>query len=553
MDDWRWMAALGAVVAVVVFCCPLLPATPLLDPDEGLLASIAQEMAERGDWITPRLLDEPFWDKPILMTWARAASLKIFGMHEAAVRLPGLLLGLLGAATTAAVGWRMFDRGTGLLAGLFYSTLMLPTALAQAAMGDVALVPCVNLAVLLFWEADRAATRRAAMTQTAAIGLLLGLAGLAKGLTGVAVVGVAYGSYLLIARRLTVAACIRGAVALGIGVAVAAPWYVAMELRNPGYNYYYLIERHFLGFATTKQLHGDAPWWYYLPVLLAGGLPWIAYLPVAAQDGWSRWRTTRSDGCQPTTSHGATALLWCWLIGGTLFFSLAGSKLVTYIWPVFPAVAVLAAGAWIGAIRGTLGAAARQMLSATCQTSCLVGPVVLPGAMLAVQKEFSIAFSWPIWTAAILAAGTSWVPMLFWNRGRAGATVAMSVAAVAIQFAVVVFAILPPVAEQVSARGLADHFNRTGRMPAKLLIAEERIGSLIFYLDPKLRAGLHKGQLKDVRLPVLPTSGAVVAIPERRIYRAERHFDLSEVAYQRAGRFRLYDVQDLMLQHAPVD
>ena len=74
-------------------------------------------MVEKGDWIVPRLLDEPFLDKPILYFWTIAASLKTLGMSEAAVRLPGLLFGMLGMPTTVAIAWRMLGRRTGLIAG----------------------------------------------------------------------------------------------------------------------------------------------------------------------------------------------------------------------------------------------------------------------------------------------------------------------------------------------------------------------------------------------------------------------------------------------------
>ena len=156
-DSWK-AGLLGlALLAGLGVICPLLvaPHIPLVDPDEGLHASIAQEMVESGDWIVPRLLDEPFLDKPILYFWAIAASLKIFGMSEAAVRLPGLLFGMLGTLTTAAVAWRMLGRRTGLIAGVFYASMILPLALVQLPAHDVALVPWVNLALLCFWESDR--------------------------------------------------------------------------------------------------------------------------------------------------------------------------------------------------------------------------------------------------------------------------------------------------------------------------------------------------------------------------------------------------------------
>ncbi len=147
---WRWMAAVGVVLAAVIFVYPMTLGIPLLDPDEGLHASIAQEMVERGDWVIPHFLAAPFLDKPIFYFWAEALSLRLFGMHEAAVRFPGLMFGLLGAVTTGIVGWRMFGAGVGLVAGLFYATTILPAALAQAATHDVALIPWINLALLLF-------------------------------------------------------------------------------------------------------------------------------------------------------------------------------------------------------------------------------------------------------------------------------------------------------------------------------------------------------------------------------------------------------------------
>ena len=70
----------------------------------------------------------------------------------------------------------------------------------------------------------------------------------------------------------------QGAAVLLIAALVAAPWYLAVESRNPGFLQYYFFERHVLGFATGNQPHSDQPWWYYLPILLGGGLPWIAYV-----------------------------------------------------------------------------------------------------------------------------------------------------------------------------------------------------------------------------------------------------------------------------------
>ena len=97
-----------AVVALVLVLAPLVASAPLFDPDEGLHAAIAQEMVRRGDYVTPTFLGEPFLDKPILFFWAEAASLRLFGDTEAAVRLPPLLFGLAGMLSVALLGRALF-------------------------------------------------------------------------------------------------------------------------------------------------------------------------------------------------------------------------------------------------------------------------------------------------------------------------------------------------------------------------------------------------------------------------------------------------------------
>ncbi|OHB73544.1 MAG: hypothetical protein A2V70_07235 [Planctomycetes bacterium RBG_13_63_9] len=575
-DGWWSTVAVGVLLTAVIFCYPLLLGTPLLDPDEGLHASIAQAMVERGDWITPSFLGRPFLDKPILFFWAEALSLRLFGMGEAAVRLPGLMFGLLGALTTALVGWRMFGRTVGTVAGLFYATMFLPAALAQAAAHDVALIPWVNLALLLFWESDRATRRRAAIRYIVAIGVLLGLTCLTKGLVGVALVGLVYGTYLIVTRQLSVAGCIRGAAALGIAALVAAVWYVPAEVRNPGYLHYYFIERHLLGYATETQTHGNQPWWYYLPILLGGGLPWIGYLPATIQDGWIRF-TGRHGGASGETgapgetagplcrrllqwlqpdcreaggSHGAMVLLWCWLVGCTLFLSTSHSKLVTYIWPVFPSVAILAAVGWGRLVEGTLSQAARRTILWTFSATCLTGVAVLPVAMLVLQAKFAVCFSWPVWTSTGLVAVGSWWSLGFLVAGRLRETLLSGLVSLAAQYAVIMATVLPHVAAATSARDLADHFNRLGRIPDRLVFTEDRIGSFVFYLDRELRAGLKGSQLQQVRIwdvDGLPAPGpdTLIALPERRVERARRYCNLGGVAYQSAGEHRLYKAREL--------
>lgn len=548
----RTLALLALVLAAVMFVFPLTVYFPLLDPDEGLHASIAQAMVETGDWTTPTFLGEPFLDKPILYFWVQAASLSWFGPCEAAVRLPGLMFGLLGAITTGLLGNRLFNRMTGWMAGILYATTILPTALAQAASHDVALVPWVNLTLLLLWDeppGDESPSKTSAKTRFLApllAGVFLGLAILTKGLFGVAVVATAYGGYMLIGRRWSLAMVLRGATALAVGVLVASPWYIAVDRQQPGYLYYYFIDRHLLGLTTESQPHGDQPWWYYLPVLFGGGLPWIGYLPVVVRDGWAKRSAlaglnTGVSNVSPSRRK-AMLLLWCWLIGWTLLMQAAGSKLATYLWPVFPPLAILIATAWVALVDGTLCAAARRSFARTFVPSSWGGVVVLPAAVLGVQLVYDVRFSWPIWTTAMLVALTSPLPLLAWRAGRWLSSLAAAVLCVAAQFVVVIALVFPTVAETCSARELAEHFNQQGRLPSRLFVVEGRIGSLVFYLDRSLRDAIEPDQFQQVLAKELPPlhSGDVIAVNEWKVYKLRRYFPADNEPYESVGSYRLY-------------
>jgi 4-amino-4-deoxy-L-arabinose transferase-like glycosyltransferase len=324
-------------IAAILYLAPLLLNAPLTDPDEGLHAAISQEMVERGDFIVPRFVGRAFYDKPILFFWAQAASMRLFGMNTAAARLPGMLFALLAIATT---GWlarilfgdpaRTSSPPIGWVAAGCYATMLLPFVLAQVPVHDIAVVPFTNVAIGLLWRAGRDSARHErsagglAIRDSIVAGLALGLSILTKGLEGIAIVGIGYATYLLVTRTLTRRLVVLGIVVVGVAALVALPWYLAMDAREPGYLRYYFLDRHLLGFATETQRHGGQPWWYYVPVLVAGGLPWIAY---------ARWNVL---------SDAPGKLLWIWPVATLVLLSLSNSKAVTYILPVMPAVALVA-------------------------------------------------------------------------------------------------------------------------------------------------------------------------------------------------------------------
>jgi len=549
---------LAVMVAAFCFGSILTVDVPLIDLDEGRHAAIAQEMVERGDYVTPSLLGRPFFDKPILFFWMQAASLQVFGMHEVAVRLPGLLCGFLGALTTGLLGWRLFGRSAGLLAGLFHATMILPTALAQAAVHDVALVPWTNLALLALWESGIAPERRLRWRWTIAAGVLAGVSILTKGLIGVAFVGLTYGLFLIITRRVDRTAFAQAFVILLLAAFVAAPWYVAMSLRNPEYAYYYFVERHLLGFASDTQRHGERPWWYYVPILLGGCLPWTTYLPACLRDWW----TSSAKGGATTTQAGpgehssdarraARQLVWLWLVACFAFLTLAHSKMPTYMLPVFPAVSLLAADLWTRFLQRQLAPPVERLVHLAFWVTSVPALLLVPGILFATAELADVQFAAWQWGLAIGCSLLAAVPLWLWRRGLFTRTLTFDLGLLGVQFFVVITYVLPSIAQDHSARRIAAWLNERETLPRQVLFLEERVGSVLFYLRPDFREQLQAERLKRVNLWEFTTevdaaADVLVIIPEREREKLSASIDLSIPPQATVDRFRIYTADTLL-------
>ena len=549
-----WRIALPLVV-LIVFVAPLAVRYPLLDPAEGLHASISQEMVESGDWSHPHLLGEAFLDKPVLFFWCQAASLECLGMNEQAARLPGLVFGALGVLTTVLLGARMFNRATGVLAGMFYATLILPAVMAQSGAHDIALLPWVNLALLFYWELEQGPELRrqsvgrianpSYRTGLVLIGAALGIACLTKGLVGVAVVGTVYGVYLIASggwKTLGIGRlCLTAGMTLGIAAVIAAPWYLLMEAYHPGYLWYFFIDRHVLGFATDTQMHSNQSWWYYIPVILIGGLPWIGYMPHVIQEAWA----TRKDRTAPR-ERSAYTLLWCWLIVTALLFTVAKSKTVAYILPVFPPMAVLCGSVWTRLLDGRLSETARKGLAQTFWLSLPTAAAPLPVLLIVAWKVFDCRFAPAVWVLAFAIALTPAVMVFLWTRRRFAGVLAVGTVFTCVELLFALVFLAPQLTPRFSAKELAGEFNRRGRVPREVLLGDEHLGSVVFYLEPALRANLQPGQIRKIFLEHEPEDwdaapGAVLVVSKRRLAEGHVPIPLDNMPSDEFAKHRLWE------------
>jgi 4-amino-4-deoxy-L-arabinose transferase-like glycosyltransferase len=485
-----WLSVSIVICVLAIYVYPLTLPTPLLDPDEGLHASISQEMVENGDYVMPRHLGTPFLDKPILYFDAQALSLRYFGMNESAVRLPGLLFGLLGAITAAILARRLFDTSTAQLTLIISLTSVVPLLLAQAAVHDVALVPWTNSLFLCWWEATRANSlpRRIAFTIAAAV--FAGLAILTKGLIGLAVVVIGYLLYVVINRKCMRTFVVSATTSLSGGLLLVSPWLIAMERRSPGYLYYYFVQRHILGFATHSQPHGNEPWYFYLLPLTVGTAPWILYAFISLRQAWGRkGRRSISD---------ATLLVACWLLGGLVFLSLAKSKLIPYALPLYPAIAILAGHACKQFLEDELLPSLKNTFEKVFNFCCVVGCLSPIGILFGIDQynhEKSPTAAYLVATLAILMMALS---LLLMRRGYP----AVALAAAALWFPLVFVTImtwpLQTLAERHSQRKLAHEICSLTTLPDRIELIGSHADSLIFYLKPAQRRALGPGQIAEV-------------------------------------------------------
>jgi len=315
--------------------------TGLFDLDEGFYGAITAEMNRRGEWITPYYNGSPWFEKPILTYWLAKPALALFG-DQFGPRLPNVLCTL---ATYALVGWfarRRFSEDVAVLAVLVIGSSLLMAGPGRMMLTDPALVLCLTGAFITFWESLVRDPRWRVATAA-----LLGLSVLAKGPVGLILfVPLAVFTFW---REPELRPRFRGWWLVGTVVLalVIASWYLPAYLVNRDvFVQKFLIEQNlerFTGGDKAHTLGGFASLVFFLPILLVGMLPWSLWIPKSL---------TRTGGV-PLANAALNRYLAAWAIIVFAFFTISGAKLIHYIMPCVPPLAILVADRLI-AKKGTL-------------------------------------------------------------------------------------------------------------------------------------------------------------------------------------------------------
>ena len=370
-----------------------LDAAGLLGPDEPRYAAIGREMAQSGDWVTPHLWGQPWFEKPALLYWTTAAGFRLGLGPDLAPRLPVALVAVLFLALYAWILAREFGCQAAGLATLILGTCWGWIGYSQIGVTDMLLTATFSAGMLvaLPWIAKGDAR---SLPATAG---LLGLAVLAKGLVP-----------LVLAAPLLMRGRVRellNPLVLAPFAIIALPWYLLCYLRNGSeFLNVFFLQHHFSRFLSGGLMHVQSLW-FYLPVFAAGMLPWSPLLLLLV---WrARWNDPRRR------------FFLVWLLWGLVFFSISANKLPGYILPLFPAAAALMA------LRLEDVADARPWLAA-CTLLLVAFPVAAQVLPAAVADGLSRAplpkFQWT-WLLPIAVAAAAW--FLRDRRIVAAATIAV--------------------------------------------------------------------------------------------------------------------------------
>ncbi len=317
----------------------------LTDRDEGSNAEAAREMLETGDWISPTLNYEPRYAKPAFTYWLISGSYSFFGINEFAARFPSAISGILVVLLQYAFVYRWLGAPLALLSSIMLLLNMEFLAINRMVITDPELVVFTTLAGYSFWHAFHGSTKNSRWWFICFY-LAMGFGMLVKGPVGIIIPLVGVIPYLTLTRQWKLF-WQRGLPLLGIGLVllVAAPWYIAM-FQIHGEAYWAAAQANTTGrFMSPMEGHGGT-FFFYVPILLLGFFPWSAFLPTVLYQSLKQWKVYWNRQPFVTRETNLEFFLSIWVVGLLIFFTLSATRLPHYIYPLFPASALLVALWW---------------------------------------------------------------------------------------------------------------------------------------------------------------------------------------------------------------
>lgn len=521
------------VVAVVFFY--KLGSYPLFDLDEPRYAEAAREMLERGNWITPYFNYELRFDKPVFFYWLIALAYQWFGLSEFSARFFSAVMASGTVFITYAFGRHWISRNFGLCSALILATSVMFIGIARMSITDMTLTTWMTATTLcLFMAAHKN------LKWWLAAGFFAGLGVLTKGPVGIVVPGAIFTLYTLLIGDFKRCLLNRWLpLALAICLAVALPWYILAYQQNGHIFLDALFLHNVTRYADVVSGHKQ-PFYFYALVLVAGFFPWTAFLPAAVQRLVSLAKNHRSNVATQNFQYLMPLYAGVWALFVFVFFSMGNTKLLTYILPLFPALALFTANAWPQQNVENSNAPHWKWLTIPAWT--LVGVALVGGIVFSTQMSRLMpreaagvqANSYNLIAVGVLIAGFLAVAIQL-SRHKTNQALTSQVLSMSLLVIVAMQGIVPNVSK--AAQGaMMEYLKTIGKAPVVLyeiqrpsltFYGQRRVPRFVEEQAPALRAELNKNKqtfiiTKTTFIPqlqsLLPPDQQVRILEKDRVY-----------------------------------
>ncbi len=320
----------------------------LMDVDETRYVDMSRYMMRTKDYLTLHLNGGYFFEKPPLYFWIETLTFSLFGgkVSEGIARIPIAFQALLGCLAVYIVSAKAVSRKFGLVTAAISATVLEFLILAKVAILDSLLTSCITISVfsgfMTFFVSEKYKKYCWWIFY-----IFSGLGVLAKGIPAFVVpFGVMFfaGIYTKTLKEYFKPKYF--AVGLGIFLAIVLPWHIIMLLKYKYVFFHeYIVLHHLARFVGSNVLNKNEPFYYYLPVIIWGFFPWIFSFVPAVIKKFKEFEFISYEKL-PSNKDKFVALNIIALLFTLIFYSASSSKLVTYILPAYPFMAVLLAEYW---------------------------------------------------------------------------------------------------------------------------------------------------------------------------------------------------------------
>ena len=447
-----WLVAIISII--IVFCN--LGGIPLLDPDEPVYAETPKEMFVFNEFVSPRIFGEYWYDKPPMYYWLVATSYKIFGMTEFAARFPSAILAVISTLVVYLSGRRLFNERAGMAGALVLTTSIEFFYLGKAAVTDMTLLLFLTISLLSFIEKKYYLAY-----------IFAGLATLVKGPIGLLFPGAIVFIYIIVTRNWSQITKMKIPSGLLVYAIVALPWYIMMySLHNSAFIDTFLGFNNVTRFTSPEHPEGVL-WYYYIPVLILGFFPWTA---IMLQSMWTSL----------TKSHRELPILIflnIWVIVIFVFFSISQTKLVSYILPMYPPLAMI-----VGWYIDRLWSARYQQRSSSWAIILGILTIVFTVGMIIGLKAMPVLQNGVYMVAIIFIIMAFTVAYFQWKKeiGRAFWT---QIIAMSLFSMILVFVLFPAAAPNFTMKNMAQEFKAQYDGTSPVYIIKFLHPGFTFYTD----------------------------------------------------------------------